>query len=153
MSAATPSPAGPAAVRRGGARTAVVVVVMLAVALLHVFRVGSRLPGSWHGLYYAYFSDVVVPFGVYFLLCQAETRLPLLRGWRTKALAVLGVASLAEVMQSFGVPMLGSTFDPLDFAMYGAGVALAVAADRVVLAPLLPGWSAGGEGHTPAGAR
>lgn len=146
MSATAPSPAGPAAGRRNGTRTAVVVAVMLTVALLHLFRAGSQLRGSWHGLYYAYFSDVVVPFGAYFLLCQAETRTPLLRDWRAKALAVLGVSSLAEVMQSFGVPMLGSTFDPLDFAMYGAGVALAVAADRMLLTPLLPGWAASAPG-------
>lgn len=125
----------PGANRRSVTRTMMVVGVIVAVALVHLFRVGTHLRGSWFRLYYAYASDIIVPFGAYFLLCQAETRLPLLRGWRTKAMLVLGVASLAEVMQSFGVPMFGRTFDPLDFAMYGVGVSLAVVAERILLPP------------------
>lgn len=41
--------------------------------------------------------------------------------------------STAEVLQGLGVPVLGRTFDPLDFVMYGAGVLAAVLLDRLVL--------------------
>jgi hypothetical protein len=51
-------------------------------------------------------------------------------------------------MQAFGVPLLGRTFDPLDFVMFGSGVALAAVADRVCLARLVPGWSAEPAGVT-----
>jgi len=141
----------------------VVVVVQLLVALVHIFRLGSYLRGTLHVLYYSYFSDVLIPFGMYFLVCQVETSVSLslraepmgrpvpafvefinahiLRDWRLKALLVFGVASLTEVLQAFGVPLFGRTFDPLDFAMFAGGVLLAVIADRFVLERFLPGWS------------
>lgn len=119
-----------------------VVGIAVAIAAVHLFRLGTILRGAWRQGYYAYASDVMLPFGTYFLLCQAAIRNPFLRDWRVRALVVLGVSSFAELMQSLGVPLLGSTYDPLDFAMYGAGVLLAVVADRIVLARWLPGWSA-----------
>ncbi len=99
-------------------------------------------------LYYSYFSDAIIPFGMYFLLCLEDTWVRFLRDWRLKALLVFGVASFTEVLQAFGVPLLGRTFDPLDFAMFAGGVLLAVLADRFLLVRLLPGWSPGGKAET-----
>jgi hypothetical protein len=124
-------------------RTAVAVSVQLLIALVHVFRLGTYLRGRLYVLYYSYFSDLVIPFGMYFLLCLEDTWVRPLRDWRLKALLVFGVASFTEVLQGFGVPLLGNTFDPLDFAMFAGGVLLAVLADRVLLRRLLPGWSPG----------
>jgi hypothetical protein len=56
-----------------------------------------------------------------------------LRDWRVKAVLVFGAASAAEVLQAFGVPLLGRTFDPLDFVMFGVGVLLAALVDRLLL--------------------
>jgi len=112
-------------------------------------------------LYYSYFSDVIIPFGMYFLMCLFEARVRailfseapeqvkrtvkpaaiFLSDWRLKALLVFGVASFTEVLQGFGVPLLGRTFDPVDFPMFAGGVLLAVLADRVLLERFLPGWS------------
>ena len=78
---------------------------------------------------------------MYFLLCLNDSRVRLLRGWRVKAGLVLAVSSFAEVMQAFGVPLLGQTFDPTDFVMFAVGVLLAVVVDRLLLERLLPGWS------------
>jgi len=125
----------------GRSRTAIVIGMVVVIALAHLFRIGTYLHGTSFKLYYAYFSDVVVPFGMYLLLCVRDDRVPLLGSWRVKALLVFGAASFAEVMQGFGVPVLGRTFDPLDFAMFGAGVALAVVVDRLLLARLFPRWS------------
>jgi hypothetical protein len=111
---------------------------MLLIALVHLFRVGSYLRGSLFTLYYSYFSDIVVPFGMYFLLCLNDARVPFLRDWRVKALLVFGIASSTEVMQAFGVPLLGGTFDPLDFVMFGGGVLLAALVDRFLFDRLLP---------------
>jgi hypothetical protein len=58
-----------------------------------------------------------------------------------KALLVFAVSSATEVAQAFGVPLLGGTFDPLDFVMFGLGVVLAVFVDRVVFDRLFPFWS------------
>ncbi len=122
--------------------------IMVAIALVHLLRVGTYLHGALFRLYYGYFSDVIVPFGMYFLLCLRDDRVPLLADWRVKAMLVFGIASSTEVMQAFGVPLLGRTFDPLDFVMFGAGVVLAVVADRICLARLLPRWSPKTEGPT-----
>ena len=127
--------------RTTGGRTAVAVGVLLAIALVHAFRLGSHLRGRLFVLYYSYFSDVVSPFGMYFLLCLEDTWVRFLRDWRLKALLVFGVASFTEVLQAFGVPLLGRTFDPLDFAMFAGGVLLAALADRFLLERFLPGWS------------
>ena len=129
-------------------RTAVAVGVMLLIASDQVFRPGSHLRGTLRVLYYSYFLDVVLPFGMYLLMWQAEARVRFLRDWRLKALLVFGVASFTEVLQAFGVPLLGRTFDPLDFAMFAGGVLLAVLADRFLLVRLLPGWSPGGKAET-----
>ena len=122
-------------------RTIVVVSIMLLIALIHFFRVGTYLQGKLFTLYYSYFSDIVVPFGMYFLLCLSDVRIRFLRGWHVKAMLVFVVASSTEVMQAFGVPLLGRTYDPLDFVMFGAGVLLAVLVDRFLFGRFLSCWS------------
>lgn len=104
-----------------------------AVAAVHVLRVGSHLTGDLHDAYYGWFSDVAIPFAGYFLLSIAERGTPLLRDWRVKAGLVFTAAASAEILQGLGVPLLGRTFDPLDFAMFAIGTGLAVAVDRSVL--------------------
>jgi len=124
-------------------RAAVVVSILLLIVLVHVFRLGTYLRGSLHALYYSYFSDVVIPFYMYFLMCLTDAHVRFLRDWRLKAMLVFGVASFTEVLQAFGVPLLGRTFDPLDFVMFAGGVLLAVLADRFLLERLLPRRSPG----------
>ena len=53
----------------------------------------------------------------------------------------VGVGTQRKVMQAFGVPLLGQTFDPMDFVMFGVGVLLAALVDRQLLDRFLPGWS------------
>jgi hypothetical protein len=43
------------------------------------------------------------------------------------------------VLQALGVPLLGRTFDPLDFVMFGVGVLLAAFVDRLLFGRFLPG--------------
>lgn len=119
-------------------RTAVIVSILLLIALVHLFRVGTYLRGSLFTLYYSYFSDIVVPFGMYFLICLNDMRVRSLRDWRVKAMLVFGVASSTEVLQACGVPLLGQTFDPLDFVMFGGGVLLAALVDRFLFDRLFP---------------
>jgi hypothetical protein len=42
------------------------------------------------------------------------------------------------VLQACGVQLLGRTFDPLDFAMFGGGVALAVLVERFLIDRFFP---------------
>jgi hypothetical protein len=97
--------------------------------------------GSLFTLYYSYFSDIVIPFGMYFLLCLNDVFVRFLRDWRVKAMLVFGVASSVEVMQAFGIPLLGQTFDPLDFVMFGGGVLLAALVDRFLFGRLFSCWT------------
>jgi len=119
-------------------RTAVIAGVMLLIVLAYVFRLGTNARGRLFVLYYSYFADVTLPFYMYFLFCLVDTRVRFLLDWRLKAVLVFGVASFVEVLQALGVPLLGRTFDPLDFAMYAGGVLLAVLADRLLLERLRP---------------
>jgi hypothetical protein len=122
-------------------RRAVVVSIMSIIALIHAFRVGTYLDGRLFTLYYGYFSDIAVPFGIYFLLCLNDSKVADLRDWRVKALLVFAAASSTEVLQAFGVPVLGRTFDPLDFVMFAAGVISAVVVDRVLFDRVFSFWS------------
>ncbi len=133
---ATDVPAAKVAVRN-----VVGVGVMLAIASFQIFRVGSYLDGSLLTLYHSFAEDIIMPFGMYFILFLTDARLKFLRPWYVKGLLIFGMSSLTEVMQAFGVHLLGVTFDPLDFVMFAVGVLLAILADRLLLARFLPLWS------------
>ena len=122
-------------------RYAVAIGVMLVIAAAHAFRLGKYLSGSWFRYYYSFFSDIVLPFGVYFLLCLNDARVPLLRSWAVKCALVFGIAAAAEVCQAFGIPMLGTTFDPLDFVMYAVGVTTAAVIERQLLSRFFGFWT------------
>jgi hypothetical protein len=108
--------------------------ILLAVVLAHLLRAGSHLRGTPARLYSSYFSDVAIPVGAYFvLLLVRDPRFAFLKDWRRRAVLVFGMASFAEVLQAFGAPLLGRTFDPVDFAMYAIGVSLAVFIEKAML--------------------
>ena len=112
------------------------------VALAH-FVTGSAYRGPWPELVNGYLMDILVPFAFYFLLTLPES--PWLKHWLVKGLLVFGAASCVEIAQYSGVPIFGQTFDPLDFAAYGLGVALAVLLDMVFFPLLLPFWAPGAD--------
>lgn len=113
---------------------------MILIALLHVMGPGRYTQGGFYNFYYSYFSDLVLPFGGYFLMCMAEGGLPILRPWETKLVSVFLVASTAETCQYFGIPVLGETFDPLDFLMYGIGATSAAVVDTQVFFRVFDFW-------------
>jgi glycopeptide antibiotics resistance protein len=125
---------------RGKSRNKMVVVACLVVpiALLHFFT-GSAYTGPWPEFVNGYLLDILVPFAFYLLLILPES--PLLKPWPVKALLVFGAGASVEIAQFFGAPILGETFDPLDFLMYGAGVLLAAFVDTVVLPRLFEFWT------------
>jgi hypothetical protein len=102
---------------------------MAVIAIIHILRIGNYLPGELSHFYYSYFSDLILPFGGYFLLCATEFKLPILRQWRPKLLISILVHALAETFQFFGLPVFGSTFDPNVYLMYAIGAILAAIID------------------------
>jgi hypothetical protein len=127
----------------GVARGAVVVSIMLVIAAAHVVGIGRRLQPQWAALYSSYFSDLVLPFGYYFLLFLPEERWDFLGRSEGKATAVFLMASAAETLQYFGVWALGSTFDPIDYAMYAVGVIAAAFVDTQLFARAFAFWREG----------
>jgi hypothetical protein len=122
-------------------RRVVIICIMVLIAAIHIFRVGSYLHGELFNFYYGYFSDFIIPFGGYFLICAAEQQLTLLRDWKVKLAIAFLIPSIAETCQYFGIPVLGSTFDGLDYFMYALGVTLAAVFDMQIFPRLFNFWS------------
>jgi len=122
-------------------RRLVIISIMAAIAAIHIFRLGSTLDGALFDLYYGYFSDLIMPFAGYFLLCAAEGQFPFLRQWQVKAAIAFLAPAIAETCQYFGIPVLGSTFDGFDYLAYALGVAIAVLLDRQIFSRYLNFWN------------
>lgn len=122
-------------------RTILVVIIMLIIAAVHGFRLGTFLSGRAYIYYYSFASDIMLPFGSYFLLSLNEIQLKFLRKWYIKALIVFCVMTFSEVMQYFEIYLFGVTFDCLDIIMYALGVLLAVFFDKLIFEKFLPFWN------------
>jgi hypothetical protein len=115
-------------------------VLMLILAAVHGFRVGTMLNGVWHTYYYSFASDIMLPFGAYFMLCMNEVKIKWLRSWVIKGILVFGTMSISELLQYFGIYFFGLTFDPLDFMMYAVGTLLGILLDTKVFVRVIPNW-------------
>jgi len=114
-------------------RKQVIVAIMIFVALLH-FVTGRNYHGPWRGFVTGYLLDLLVPFAFYLLLT-----IPALGVSRfVRGMAVFAVGVAVEVLQFYGVPLFGRTFDPLDIVMYGLGVGAGILLDIIGLSRLKP---------------
>lgn len=121
-------------------RTIVGIVIMLLIAAIHIFRLGSYLNGKLYIYYYSFASDFIIPFGCYFLLCMKDIQIKILGKWYVKAGIVFGLSTLTEILQSFGIYILGVTFDIIDIIMFGFGVLTAVIIDKQLFKRWIPFW-------------
>lgn len=126
---------------RHSRRLIVIVSMMLLIALAHIVGVGRHFQGVLFNVLQSYFSDIVMPFGFYFLLCADEQWIPVLRRWEVKWAVMILLPSIAETCQYFGIPVLGSTFDPLDYSMYAIGATLAAIVDTQVFPRIFGFWT------------
>lgn len=124
----------------GTRRRIVIVAIVGVIALAHLIGPGRFLSEDARAWYASYFSDVAMPFAGYFLLYAAADRLPVLRRWWIRGLTGFVAPALAECAQGLGVPILGATFDVLDFGMYALGVGAALIVDRGVLRRRFAFW-------------
>jgi hypothetical protein len=122
-------------------RRSVIVSMMLLIALAHIIDIGRHLQGTLFNLFKSYFSDIVLPFGFYFLLSMEEQRISVLKRWEAKLVIMFVIPSIAETCQYFGIPVLGSTFDPLDYLMYAIGATFAAIVDTQVFPRILNFWA------------
>ncbi len=124
----------------------IIILIQLIIGAIHAFRLGQVFNGQLYLLYYSYFSDLVLPFAWYFLLSISDASIPVLRRWYVKAGIIFFLATLSEILQIFGIEILGVTFDPIDILMYGAGVSIAAFIDVKILAPNPGFWVAAKNG-------
>jgi len=111
-------------------RILIIILIQIIIALIHAFRLGQIFNGQVYNLYYSYFSDLILPFGAYFLLSINDARIPVLRQWYVKAGIIFSLTTFAEICQLFGFDVLGVTFDPVDFIMYGIGILTAAIVEK-----------------------
>lgn len=115
--------------------------IMLGIAAIYILRIGHNLTDNFYKLYHGYISDLVIPFGTYFLLCMNEIRIKFLRKWYSKALVVFGVATFIEILQAFGYYIFSKTFDPFDILVFAISVLLAAFVDKKIFERFIPFWS------------
>jgi hypothetical protein len=121
-------------------RKIVGISIMVAIAAIHAFRIGQFLNGDLYIYYYSFASDLILPFGAYFMLSMVEIQIRFLRKWFVKALIVFVVMTFSEIMQIFGFYFFGVTFDILDILMFGIGVFIAVLIDTQIFERFMPFW-------------
>ena len=122
-------------------RILIIILIQLAIALVHVFRLGQIFQGQAYNFYYSYFSDILLPFGMYFLLSLNDVTIPVFQKWYVKAGLIFILTTFAEICQFFGIEVLGVTFDPFDILMYGIGVSVAALIDVKVFSKYLGFWT------------
>ena len=118
----------------------VVVSIQVAIALIHIFRLGQLFNGQAYNLYYSYFSDLILPFGFYFLLTLTEANIPAMRHWYVKAGIIFLLCASAELCQLFGIYALGVTFDLVDIVIYALAVLFAAFIDVKIFSRYLGFW-------------
>lgn len=114
-------------------RKLLVVGIAVGVGFLHFFT-GAEYRGPLRVFVTGYLINILLPFAMYLVLGIADHAV-LLSGMARGAL-VFGMGALTETMQYFGVPILGRTFDPLDYLMFGIGIMGAVIFEWAVLSRL-----------------
>jgi len=120
-------------------RIAVVMAICAPIVALH-FMTGADYRGPVRWFVNGYLIDILLPFYLYFLFGLALEAKSRLRLWPIRAAVVLLLGASVETLQGLGIPVLGRTFDPLDYVAYGIGTGLAATVDRQVFLRLLPFW-------------
>lgn len=121
-------------------RRIVIVSIALFIAALHLISIGRFLQYDLYNLYRSYFSDVIIPFGFYYLLCATEFKIPQMKSWKMKLAISFIFPAIAETLQLFGIPFLGSTYDPVDYIMYGIGSTIACIIEVQILPRVFKFW-------------
>lgn len=118
----------------------VIVLINLLIGLLH-FITGPNYSGPFPLFVNGYLLDILIPFGFYFLLTLIEVSF--LQSWIIRFALIFGLASVIETAQALGIPIFGSTYDPLDFVMYALGALLAALFDKIIFPRIFNFWKTG----------
>jgi len=73
-------------------------------------------------------------------LCIVESKMIFFHKWYIKALFIFSISTITEILQLFGVYILGVTFDIIDILMFALGVLIAAFFDRLIFKRFIPFW-------------
>ena len=108
----------------------IVAAICIAVGALH-FLIGPKYNGPFPVIISGYAIDVLLPFSLVLLSGLPKSRY--LTGIVARATTIFVVAASSEMLQYFGVPVFGSTFDPFDFVAFAIGILFACAFEKLFL--------------------
>ena len=111
----------------------IVVAICILVAGLHLIT-GPDYSGPLRPFVTGYLIDILLPFAMYLLLGVQD--LKVLQGKFVRVVLVFGLAASSETLQYHGVEIFGRTYDPLDYLMFGVGIAGAALFEWAVLSRL-----------------
>lgn len=114
-----------------------ITAIALIVGALH-FVTGEQYQGPFPIFVNGYLIDILLPMTLFLLMGLFQNRI--VRSTPFRACAVFGFGCFVEASQSFGRPLFGSTFDPLDIVAYAGGVVLGAVFDLVLFPRLFPRW-------------
>lgn len=119
-------------------RLIVLVVLCVITTILHLMPRPTYNTG--YGRFFnSYLIDILLPAYLFFLFTMNLYRLPpkyLDRPFLVKlimAVLVLLIGFTIETLQYFSIPILGRTFDPMDYMMYLIGVLIGLGLDYGVV--------------------
>lgn len=110
-----------------------IVTLSLLIGGLH-FVIGPHYQGPFRPFVTGYLMDLLLPMDVY-LLAQVALRkeYAVSKSRLLGALGTFGIGLAVEILQLKGVPLFGSTFDPVDLLMYALGTGLGFGIDRTLI--------------------
>lgn len=110
-----------------------IVAISLFVGLLH-FVTGPGYQGPFKQFVHGYLIDLLLPLNLYLLLQLSLRKKLTVRSSRVVAgVATFSFGVFVELLQWNNIHLFGSTYDPLDILMYGAGVGLGFLLDLTII--------------------
>ncbi|MBT8302377.1 MAG: DUF2809 domain-containing protein [Maribacter sp.] len=113
-----------------------IVAISVFIGLLH-FLIGPDYQGIYKHFIRGYLMDILLPMNLYLLL-QISLRkiLSVFQSRILGALFTFAFGTLVELLQSYEINFLGSTYDPWDIVMYGIGTALGLVIDLIFISKM-----------------
>lgn len=110
-----------------------IVTISLFVGLLH-FVTGPGYKGPFKQFVHGYLIDLLLPLNLYLLLqLSLRKKLSVHYSRVIAAVATFSFGVFVELLQLNNIHLFGSTYDPLDIFMYGAGVGLGLLLDLTII--------------------
>jgi hypothetical protein len=110
-----------------------IVGISLLVALLH-FIIGPDYNGIGKNFLRGYLIDLILPMNLYLLLqISLRKKISIVKSRVIGAIFTFSFGVTVEILQLLNIKVLGSTYDPLDIAMYAFGIMIGLLVDFTII--------------------